>query len=72
MGTHGGVVTPIEIWKGRHIPRRHLHGIGYACDLQRSGGTDRIVCSFDADGSESRIAPPEVDAFIWHAIRAER
>ena len=62
------MVTPIEIWKGRHIPS--APPTRDRARTSRSSEAAELIelCLFDADGSESRIALPEVDAFIWHGF----
>ena len=63
------MVTPIEIWKGKAYPLGATYtGSGTNFAIFSEAAELIELCLFDADGSESRIALPEVDAFIWHGF----
>ncbi|WP_309134979.1 glycogen debranching protein GlgX [Cellulomonas sp.] len=57
----------MQIWPGRPYPLGATYdGTGTNFALF-SGVAERVeLCLIDADGSETRIDLPEVDAFVWH------
>ncbi|QCB93753.1 glycogen debranching protein GlgX [Cellulomonas shaoxiangyii] len=57
----------MQIWPGRPYPLGATYdGTGTNFALF-SGVAERVeLCLFDADGTETRLDLPEVDAFVWH------
>ncbi len=57
----------MRIWPGRPYPLGATYdGTGTNFALY-SGVADRVeLCLLDADGTETRVDLPEVDAFVWH------
>ncbi|HOB50906.1 MAG TPA: glycogen debranching protein GlgX [Mycobacterium sp.] len=56
-----------EIWPGKPYPLGATYD-GFGTNFAIfSEVADRVeLCLFDADGTERRIALPEVDGFVWH------
>ncbi|WP_099288499.1 glycogen debranching protein GlgX [Mycobacterium persicum] len=65
------VVAPtptLEVWPGRAYPLGATYdGAGTNFALFSEVAQRVELCLFDADGTETRITLPEVDAFVWHA-----
>ena len=81
MNPAPAVIPPNELEAGRTEPRQSEMWPGKAYPLGATydgSGTNFAVfsevaervelCLFDADGAETRITLPEVDAFIWHGF----
>lgn len=69
--TSAPVVAPtptLEVWPGRAYPLGATYdGAGTNFALFSEVAERVELCLFDADGTETRITLPEVDAFVWHA-----
>ncbi|KZS85884.1 glycogen debranching enzyme GlgX [Mycobacterium persicum] len=69
--TSAPVVAPtptLEVWPGRAYPLGATYdGAGTNFALFSEVAQRVELCLFDADGTETRITLPEVDAFVWHA-----
>ncbi|KZS61970.1 MAG: glycogen debranching protein GlgX [Mycobacterium pseudokansasii] len=58
----------LEVWPGRAYPLGATYdGAGTNFALFSEVAEKVELCLFDADGIETRITMPEVDAFVWHA-----
>lgn len=58
----------LEVWPGRPYPLGATYdGAGTNFALFSEVAERVELCLFDADGTETRITLPEVDAFVWHA-----
>ncbi|MGV0853113.1 glycogen debranching protein GlgX [Mycolicibacterium phlei] len=61
--------TSYEIWPGKAYPLGATYdGTGTNFAVFSEAAEKVELCLFDADGSETRIALPEVDAFVWHGF----
>ncbi|MGO9152047.1 MAG: glycogen debranching enzyme, partial [Mycobacterium sp.] len=61
------VVT--EVWRGNAYPLGASYdGSGTNFSLFSEVAERIELCLFDADGAETRIVLPEVDAFVWHGF----
>ncbi|MCW2496954.1 glycogen debranching protein GlgX [Jatrophihabitans sp.] len=59
----------MEIWPGRSYPLGSTYdGSGTNFALFSEVAERVELCLFDADGTETRVALPEVDGFVWHAF----
>ncbi|MBO0679871.1 glycogen debranching protein GlgX [Mycolicibacterium sp. S2-37] len=58
-----------EVWPGKAYPLGATYD-GFGTNFAIfSEAAERIeLCLFDADGTETRIALPEVDGFVWHCF----
>src|ERR1700741_730170 len=57
-----------EVWPGRAYPLGATYDGAGTNFAVFSEVAERVeLCLFDADGTESRVALPEVDGFVWHA-----
>lgn len=58
-----------QIWPGKAYPLGPAYD-GYGTNFALfSEVADRVdLCLFDADGTETRVAMPEVDGFVWHVF----
>ncbi|WP_297826653.1 glycogen debranching protein GlgX, partial [Mycobacterium sp.] len=57
-----------EVWPGRAYPLGATYDGAGTNFAVFSEVAERVeLCLFDAEGTESRVALPEVDGFIWHA-----
>ncbi|SCX21676.1 glycogen operon protein [Mycolicibacterium fluoranthenivorans] len=59
----------VEIWPGKAYPLGASYD-GYGTNFSIfSEVAERVeLCLFDADGTETRVVLPEVDAFVWHGM----
>ncbi len=59
----------VEIWPGKAYPLGATYD-GYGTNFSIfSEVAERVeLCLFDADGTETRVVLPEVDAFVWHGM----
>ncbi|MCX2710918.1 glycogen debranching protein GlgX [Mycolicibacterium sp. J2] len=59
----------VEIWPGKAYPLGATYD-GYGTNFSvYSEVAERVeLCLFDADGTETRVTLPEVDAFVWHGL----
>ena len=57
-----------EVWPGKAYPLGSSYD-GFGTNFAVfSEVADRVeLCLFDDDGTERRVAMPEVDGFVWHA-----
>lgn len=56
-----------ETWPGKPYPLGATYdGLGTNFAVFSEVATRVELCLFDGDGTEARIALPEVDAFVWH------
>lgn len=60
----------LEIWPGKAYPLGGATYDGFGTNFALfSEAADKVeLCLFDADGTETRIPLPEVDAFVWHGF----
>ena len=60
---------PVEIWPGKAYPLGATYD-GYGTNFSvYSEVAERVeLCLFDAEGVETRVTLPEVDAFVWHGL----
>jgi isoamylase len=59
----------VEIWPGNPYPLGATYdGSGTNFALFSEVAERVELCLFDADGTETRVALPEVDGFVWHAF----
>jgi isoamylase len=59
----------VEIWPGSPYPLGATYdGSGTNFALFSEVAERVELCLFDADGTETRVALPEVDGFVWHAF----
>ncbi len=64
-----GEQRPIEVWPGKAYPLGAAYDGSGTNFAVFSEVAERVeLCLFDVDGSESRVALPEVDGFVWHAF----
>ena len=65
---HAPVPTPTgELWPGKAYPLGATYDGAGTNFAVFSEVAERVeLCLFDADGTETRIALPEVDYFVWH------
>jgi isoamylase len=61
--------APVQVWPGKAYPLGASYD-GYGTNFALfSEVADRVeLCLFDADGVETRVELPEIDAFVWHAF----
>jgi isoamylase len=61
--------VPMEIWPGKPYPLGATYdGLGTNFALFSEAADKVELCLFDADGTETRVTLPEVDAFVWHCF----
>ncbi len=59
----------MQLWPGKAYPLGASYdGSGTNFALFSEVAEKVELCLFDADGTESRVALPEVDGFVWHAF----
>jgi isoamylase len=59
----------LEIWPGKAYPLGATYdGMGANFAVFSEAGDKVELCLFDADGAETRMTLPEVDAFVWHGF----
>ena len=59
----------MQIWPGHAYPLGATYdGLGTNFSLFSEVATKVELCLFDADGTETRVTLPEMDAFVWHAF----
>jgi isoamylase len=59
--------TTLDVWPGAPLPLgAHWDGEGTNFAVFSEVATRVDLCLFDADGTERRVALPEVTAFCWH------
>jgi isoamylase len=59
----------MQLWPGKAYPLGATYdGSGTNFALFSEVAERVELCLFDSDGTETRIALPEVDAFVWHAF----
>lgn len=57
-----------EVWPGKAYPLGASYDGAGTNFAVFSEVAERVeLCLFDGDGTESRVALPEVDGFVWHA-----
>jgi isoamylase len=58
-----------EVWRGKAYPLGTTYDGSATNFALFSEAAERVeLCLFDSDGAESRVAPPEVDGFVWHGF----
>ncbi|WP_347343666.1 glycogen debranching protein GlgX [Jatrophihabitans telluris] len=61
--------APLQLWPGKAYPLGASYDGSGTNFALFSEVADRVeLCLFDADGTESRVTLPEVDAFVWHGF----
>ncbi len=58
-----------EVWRGKAYPLGATYdgsGTNFALFSEVAGRVE--LCLFDSDGTESRVALPEVDGVVWHGF----
>ncbi|MHA3024190.1 glycogen debranching protein GlgX [Mycobacterium sp. BMJ-28] len=59
----------VEIWPGKAYPLgATYHGYGTNFSIFSEVAERVELCLFDADGTETRVTLPEVDAYVWHGM----
>ncbi len=57
----------MQLWAGTRYPFGATYdGVGTNFAIFSEVADSVEVCLFDADGTETRVALPEVDGFVWH------
>jgi isoamylase len=60
---------PVQVWPGKAYPLGASYdGSGTNFAIFSEVAEKIELCLFDADGSETRVVLPDVDAFVWHAF----
>ncbi len=61
--------SALEVWPGKPYPLGATYdGSGTNFSVFSEVAEKVEVCLFDAQGSETRVALPEVDGFVWHGF----